>query len=130
MYPSIKNKTPGSNSINYSETRSIINSVSKGSAGSSRKPWFTTQTDFTTGSGKKIGDHLTGRTISTTAAVSADGVATPINITPTLTRPMPSPKILDTLFGVYSQDSVGYKIQEDMEDLCPDPIGMDDICTN
>jgi hypothetical protein len=83
------------------------------------------QTDFTTGSGKKIGGSLTGRTINTTTAVTADG--TPKNGT-NLERP--NPKSLETLFGTFNQDSMGYDAQGDAEDLYLSSQDSDDNIIN
>jgi hypothetical protein len=61
---------------------------------------------------ENVGGSLTGRTNNTTTAVTADG--TPKN---GINLERPRPKILETLFGTFSQDSIGYDTQGDAEDL-------------
>jgi hypothetical protein len=126
MYPSIRNQTPSSNrTTNSSPSRSIVRSADKGSTTTGSKPRFTKRTGFTTGSGKRIEGSLTGRLISTTTAVTADSTTTPR--TGTTAEERPSPKVLDNLFGAFSQDSEGYEVQDDTEIPFPNSKIKDDI---
>ena len=133
MHPSTKQQaTPGSSRSDDRRAANIAKTIIGSSAVSSRKPWFSTASattsDFTSGSGRKLGDPLTGRTIRTVTAVSADGTQTPKNGPKTSTHPIATPINLADLFSAsYSQESLAYGTQENEETSTSNPNDNNDI---